>query len=135
VHRTYRWLDAPPRLFGFTFAQWVMLLTAVAAGYGCVKLLHVPGQVAVSVGVFVIGLPAALAYLSDGDQLGLGRLVRDAVAWMCSTRLFNAGEDSSSRRLRCVRVEEPTDGVERQVEREMATDKLAELFSEGRWGV
>jgi hypothetical protein len=135
VHRTYRWLDAPPRLFGFTFGQWVMLIMAVAAGYGCVKLLHVPGQVAVSTGVFVIGLPAALAYLSDGDQLGLGRLVRDAVAWMCSTRLLEAGEQSSSQRLRCVRVEELVDGLEGQVEREAATDKLAEIFSEGRWGV
>jgi hypothetical protein len=135
VHRTYRWLDAPPRLFGFTFAQWVMLVMAVAAGYGCVKLLHVPGQIAVSVGVFVIGLPAALAYLSDGDQLGLGRLGRDAVAWMFSARMFDAGEDSSSRRLRCVRVEAPVDGLEGQVERETAMDKLAELFSGGRWGV
>ena len=135
MHRTYRWLDAPPRLFGFTFAQWVMLLAAVATGYGCVKLLHVPGQVAVSTGVFVIGLPAALAYLSDGDQLGLGRLVRDAVAWMCSVRLFDAGEDCASQRLRCVRVEQPADGQEHQTERETATDKPAELFSGGRWGV
>jgi hypothetical protein len=103
-------------LFGFTFGQWVILVTAVAAGYGGVKLLHIPGQVAVSTGVFVIGLPAALVHLSDGGQLGLGRLVRDAVAWMCSTRLLEAGEQSSSQRLRCVRVEEPVDGLERQVD-------------------
>jgi hypothetical protein len=134
VHRTYRWLDAPPRLFGFTFAQWVVLILAVAAGYGCVKLLHVPAKVAVSAGVFAIGLPAALAYLSEGDGLGLGRLIRDAVLWTCSVRMLEAGSAASSRRVRCVRIERSVDGDVRGVEREPATGMLDELFSEGRWG-
>jgi hypothetical protein len=53
----------------------------------CVKLLHVPPKVAVSAGVFVIGLPATLAYLSEGDGLGLGRLIRDAAKWTCSAHM------------------------------------------------
>ena len=134
MHRTYRWLDAPPRLLGLTFGQWVMLIVALAAGYGCVKLLHVPPKIAVSAGVFVIGLPATLAYLSEGDGLGLGRLIRDAVVWTLSTRMLEAGGGSSSRRVRGIRVEEAVDGQERQVEREPAADMLAEVFREGRWG-
>jgi PrgI family protein len=88
VHRTYRWLDAPPRLFGFTIRQWIVLLAAVAIGYGCVKALHVPAKVALSVGVFAIGLPAALAYLSDGEGFAVGRLLRDAVVWAFTRRVF-----------------------------------------------
>ncbi|HXQ00021.1 MAG TPA: hypothetical protein VN845_08145 [Solirubrobacteraceae bacterium] len=134
MHRTYRWLDAPPRLLGFTFSQWAMLILAVGAGYGCVKLLHVPAKIAISTGVFLIGLPAMLAYLSEGDGLGLGRLIADAVVWMCSVRVFDAAVDSSLPRVRGVRVEPRMDGDVSVVEHEPATEMLEELFREGRWG-
>ena len=81
MHRTYRWLDAPPRLLGFSFRQWVLLVLAVGGGYGVARVLHLPFKVAASVGVFAIGLPAALAYLSEGDGLPVGRLVLDGLLW------------------------------------------------------
>jgi hypothetical protein len=82
VHRTYRWLDSPPRLLGFSFVQWVVLVFAVAGGYGVARVLHLPFKVAASAGVFAIGLPAALAYLSEGDGMPVGRVVLDGVRWL-----------------------------------------------------
>ncbi|MHB1833478.1 MAG: PrgI family protein, partial [Solirubrobacteraceae bacterium] len=90
MHRTYRFLDAPPRLFGFTFWQWVALVAAVGGGYGAVKLLGVPGKPAVVAGVFVIGLPASLAYLGEGEGLGASGVLADAVRW-CWMRLARGG--------------------------------------------
>ena len=95
MHRTYRWLDAPPRLFGFTFRQWIVLIASVTAGYGLVKTLHVPAKIAVSTGVFLLGLPAALAYLSEGDGLQVGRLARDALGWVWA-RIARRGEDPAA---------------------------------------
>ena len=91
MHRTYRWLDAPPRLFGFSFRQWVLLVLAVGGGYGVARGLHLPFKVAVSVGAFAIGLPAALAYLSEGDGLPVGRLVLDGVLWCWARGLLWCG--------------------------------------------
>lgn len=89
MHRTYRWLDAPPRLFGFTVWQWVVLIVTIAIGYGLTRLFGLPVKVAVSVGVFVIGLPAMLVYLSDGEGASLGALLRDALGW-CWSRIAGA---------------------------------------------
>lgn len=81
MHRTYRWLDAPPRLLGFSFAQWLTLVLALGGGYAATRLLHVPFKLAASLGVFAIGLPAALAYLSEGDGMPVARIMLDALAW------------------------------------------------------
>lgn len=82
MHRTYRWLDSPPRLLGFSFQQWLALVIAIAGGYGLARLLHLPFKLAASVGVFAIGLPAALAYLSEGDGMPVGRVVLDGMMWL-----------------------------------------------------
>lgn len=82
MHHTYRWLDAPPRLFGLALTHWLGLIAALCAGYGAVRLLGIPVKVALSAGVFLVGLPAMLAYLSDGEGPQLGRLARDALVWL-----------------------------------------------------
>lgn len=103
MHRTYRWLDAPPRLLGFSFRQWLVLVLSIASGYGLAKALHLPFKVAVSLGVFAIGLPAALAYLSDGDGLPVGRMVLDGISWtwarflLWARGLFQGERDLRSR--------------------------------------
>jgi hypothetical protein len=134
VHRTYRWLDAPPRLFGLSFRQWLVLVLAVGAGYGLVKVLHVPAKVAVSSGVFVIGLPAALAYLSEGDGLPAGRLLGDAIVWLGTRGVLQPGACVSSRRLPLVYVSAYEDGSA-PVEDAPTDDSLLEqLLGDGRWG-
>jgi hypothetical protein len=75
---------------------------SIASGYGLAKALHLPFKVAVSLGVFAIGLPAALAYLSDGDGLPVGRMVLDGLLWswarflFWARGLFRAPDDSRS---------------------------------------
>ncbi len=102
MHRTYRWLDAPPRLLGFSFRQWLILVLCIAGGYGLAKALHLPFKIAISLGVFAIGLPAALAYLSDGDGLPVGRMVLDGLSWtwarllLWARQLFREQDDSRS---------------------------------------
>ncbi len=130
MHRTYRWLDAPPKLFGFTFSQWVLLILAVAAGYGCVRLLHVPLKVAVSAGVFVIGLPAALVYLSEGGRLNLGVLLLDAVRWQLTARLLGVGVAQDSRGLPTMSVQLPPGGAEPREDQERPQGTLDWLVGE-----
>ncbi len=134
MNRTYRWLDAPPKLFGFTFGQWVMLILAIAAGYGCVRVLHVPLKVAVSAGVFVIGLPAALVYLSEGGRLHLGTLLLDAVRWAFAPRALGVGAGQDPRGLPSVRVQPSGDGVELAGSEEQAGEALGWLVGEDGWG-
>lgn len=83
MHRTYRWLDAPPRLFGLTFWQWLVFLAATMVGYGLVRLLAVPTKVALVAGVFLLGVPLALALLSEGDGLQAAGVLRDLARWVC----------------------------------------------------
>lgn len=133
MHRTYRWLDAPPRLFGLSFRQWLLLVLAIGAGYGLVRALHVPGKVAVSAGLFVIGLPATLAYLSEGDSLPFGRVLVDAIAWVATRRLFGPGASLPSHRLPVVRVREH-DGEDTHREAVLPAEGLLEqLVGDGRW--
>lgn len=103
MHRTYRWLDAPPRLFGFTVWQWSVLIVTVAIGYGVTRLLGLPVKVAVSAGVFVIGLPAMLVYLSDGEGPPLGMLLRHALGW-CWSRIAGSTVTDASTLLGLVAV-------------------------------
>ncbi len=133
MHRTYRWLDAPPRLFGLSFRQWLLLVLAVGAGYGLVRALDIPGKVAVSAGVFAIGLPATLAYLSEGDSLPFGRVLVDAVVWLGACRVFTPGACMPSRRLPVVRVREHGH-PDTPARTNDASDRLLEqLLEDGRW--
>jgi hypothetical protein len=135
VHRTYRWLDEPPKLLGFTFTQWLALLAASAAGYGLVELAHVPLKVAVSAGVFVIGLPATLTYLSEGGRLDLGRLLRDVGAWVLTPHRYLACAETYECRAASVLVlapEEHNEGA-RWVDAQ-PDDPLEDLLEDSRWG-
>lgn len=134
MHRTYRWLDAPPRLFGLSFRQWLSLVFAVGAGYGVVRLLHIPGKVAVSGGVFAIGLPATLAYLSEGDSLPFGRVLVDAIFWLATCRMFTPGACVSSRRLPVVLVGAQEHGDSPLEDAQPSGGLLERLIDDGRWG-
>lgn len=77
-----RWLDDPPKLFGFTGLQWVLL---VFGGGGLGALLHfggVPLTPSACLLVLVAGIPAMFVRLSDENAgINVTGLLRDAVAW------------------------------------------------------
>ena len=80
IHRTFRSLDEAPKLVGFTIKQWAALIAGARAVLGFVHVAHLPTKPAITLCVFVIGLPAALTYVSESGGLQLGVLLRDDVA-------------------------------------------------------
>jgi len=81
IHRTFRSLDDPPKLVGFTLRQWTMLLLAGGFMFGLVQVTHLPAKAAISICVFVIGVPAVLAYVSESGGPQLGLLLRELCRW------------------------------------------------------
>jgi hypothetical protein len=86
IHRTFRSLDEQPRLVGFTFGQWLRLLALGALAVGLVVALALPLKAAISLCAFLIGMPAALSYVSEPGGVQWGRLLCDALGWWLKTR-------------------------------------------------
>ena len=84
IHRTFRSLDESPKLVGFTLRQWAALIAGTSAVLGVVYAAHLPTKAAITLCVFVIGLPAALTYVSESGGLKLGALLRDMCRWRLS---------------------------------------------------
>lgn len=90
IHRTFRSLDDPAKLVGFTIGQWAMLIGATVGMFGFVHLAHLPGRAAITLFVFTIGLPAALTYVSESGGLQLGLLLRDMCRWRLRAKTLTA---------------------------------------------
>ena len=91
IHRTYRRLDEPPKLAGFSFMQWLGVIALGAAVFGVEKLLAIPTQPAISVFTFVVGGPAALIHFSESGRPSLLRLGRDVLGWIGRPRAYGPG--------------------------------------------
>ena len=91
IHPTYRRLDEPPKLAGFSFLQWVALLVLAAAVYGLERVLSLPTQPAISAFTLLVGGPAALMYFSESGRPSLMRLVREGARWLRSPRTYTPG--------------------------------------------
>jgi hypothetical protein len=65
IHRTFRSLDQAPKLVGFTVKQWAALIAGALSVLGLIHLAQLPTKPAITLCVFVIGLPAALTYVSE----------------------------------------------------------------------
>jgi hypothetical protein len=108
IHRTFRSLDQPPKLVGFTARQWATLIALTTTVLAVVFAAHVPVKAAITLCVFLIGLPAALMYVSESGGLQLGALLRDAVRWRSRAPVLPAASPAVMR-LRTVRVLGPDD--------------------------
>lgn len=95
THRTFRSLDEQPRLIGFTFWQWARLLALTATVVGLVIGLGLPAKAAISLCAFLIGLPAALIYVSEAGGVQWGRLLVDAVRWRSERQRIPAVSDAA----------------------------------------
>ena len=95
IHRTFRSLDQAPKLLGFTIKQWAVLIAGTLAVLGLVYLAHLPGKPAITLCVFVIGLPAALTYVSESGGLQLGLLLRDMWRWRWGAHILTAASQQA----------------------------------------
>jgi hypothetical protein len=97
IHRTYRSLDEAPKLVGFTIKQWALLIAGASAVLGVVHVAHLPSRPAITLCVFVIGLPAALTYVSESGGLQLGVLLREMWRWRWSAHTLPAASPRGRR--------------------------------------
>lgn len=104
IHRTYRRLDEPPQLAGFSFMQWLCVIALGGAVFGLEKLLAIPTQPAISLFTFLVGGPAALMHFSESGRPSLLRLGRDVLGWIGGPRVYRPGPG----RQRPLTIREPT---------------------------
>jgi hypothetical protein len=91
LHQTYRRLDEPAKLGPFSFMQWIQLISLGLAIYGLHTLLHFSSEVMLIGSGYVVGLPAALMYFSEGSRPSLMRLGKDAVRWTLTPKHYTPG--------------------------------------------
>lgn len=133
IHRTFRSLDEAPRLVAFTIKQWAVLIAGSLAVLGLIHVSHLPTKPAITLCVFVIGLPAALTYVSESGGLQLGVLLRECWRWRWSRHTLPAASPERPRArglLVLASAEEP--GSEVRGARD--DPSLGELLSKERWG-
>ena len=81
IHRTYRSLDAPVKLVGFTLRQWLGILAGAGLVIGLVVAAGLPAKAAISLCTLLIGVPVAMTYVSENGGLQLATMLRDCVRW------------------------------------------------------
>lgn len=98
THRTFRSLDEPPKLIGFSVRQWAALIAGALALLALVELAALPTKAAITLAVFTLGLPAALMYVSESGGLRIGALLRDALGWRLAPKRLLADTGQAERR-------------------------------------
>jgi hypothetical protein len=133
IHRTFRSLDEAPKLVGFTLRQWAVLIAGSSAVLGLVYLAQLPTKAAITLCVFTIGLPAALAYVSESGGLQLGVLLGDMWRWRFSAHALGAAspEHASARGLVVLALTDEPDGEDPAQGYDASLD---DLLSGERWG-
>jgi hypothetical protein len=91
LHQTYRRLDEPARIGPFSFGHWLQLIGLGLGIYGLQALLHFGTEVMLIGSGYVVGLPAALMYFSEGSRPSLMRLGKDAARWTVSPKHYTPG--------------------------------------------
>ena len=132
IHRTFRSLDEAPKLVGFTVKQWAVLIAGSALLLGVIHLAHVPTKPAITICVFVIGLPAAMTYVSESGGLQLSVLLRAMWHWRWSAHTLQASSPGEPCRARGVVIL-----TERQEPGEPSGESPSEPLDElpwERWG-
>ncbi|MHB8491522.1 MAG: hypothetical protein ACYDA6_04810 [Solirubrobacteraceae bacterium] len=133
IHRTFRSLDDPPKLLGFTMRQWVALMAGASVVLGLIFAAHLPTKPAITLCVFTLGLPAAVTYVSESGGLQLGVLLRDCWHWRMSihTLAVPSPQSAPARGLVVLapREERIADGA-----LAIPDPSLEDHLSEERWG-
>lgn len=132
IHRTFRSLDEAPRLVAFTIKQWAVLIAGGLAVLAFIHLSRLPTKPAITLCVFVIGLPAALTYVSESGGLQLGVLLRECWRWRWVRHLLPAASPERPR-ARGLLVLEWTEEPDLRALQAREDPALGGLLSEERW--
>ena len=133
IHRTFRSLDDAPKLVGFTVKQWATLILGAGLVLGVIHLAHVPTKPAISLCVFLIGLPAALTYVSESGGLQLSVLLRAMWRWRWSTHTLQVASPGDNRARGLVILGEDEEAPDARAGQGSPLDtEDAALW--GRWG-
>jgi hypothetical protein len=100
IHRTFRSLDQPPKLLGFTIGQWAALVLGAVVTGGFAYMLQLPAKAAITLLVLLLGVPATLLYVSESGGPAVGRLLADLLRWCVTLRRLGADGASAGRRER-----------------------------------
>src|SRR4051794_30958983 len=98
IHPTYRSLDAPVKLLGLSWRQWIALLIGGGTLVAVVHYAGVPSRPAISLCTILIGVPLALAYLAEETGFSVGRLIWDMSRWAFETRRLSSGANGRTMR-------------------------------------
>ncbi len=82
------------RFAGFSLKQWVALLAGGGGLIGLVSVLNVPTKPAITLCSFAIGVPAAIAYVSEGGRVSPTQLMRDLWRWRTRPSRLHGGAGS-----------------------------------------
>ena len=92
IHNTYRRLDESSLQLGpLTLLQWLVLLAIGGAVVGIQQLTGMPTQAALCLATVTMGGPGAAMILSEGGRPSYLRLMRDAIVWAFSPKVYAAG--------------------------------------------
>ena len=108
TNRTYRLLDAPLRIAGFTPWQWLGMLVGGGGVIAGIYVIGLPTKPAISLAVLLLGPPIALAYLSEDVGLDVGQLLKDALRWIGGPKQLAPGGSENARALLVAPSEQPT---------------------------
>jgi hypothetical protein len=90
IHRSFRSLDRSPKLVVFTARQWVGVIAGSCAVLGAAHLGHLSLKPTITLYVFLVGLPAALSYVSESGGVQIGRLLWNLCAWRVQPAVLQA---------------------------------------------
>lgn len=99
-HRTYRHVDTPVPYLGFTWRQWLLIVTCAGLALGVIDVLHPPTPIALWLGTVLLAGPAAVSYFTSGATVSFGRLLIDHALWMVSPKALPASTDVPGVRAR-----------------------------------
>lgn len=133
IHQTFRSLDEPPKLVGFTLRQWLALIVDAAAVFGLVQLTHLPTKPSITLFVFTVGLPAALMYVSESGGLRLDRLLLDFVGWRSRRNTLAAVSSASRKPCGLLVLGTPVSHSREGVDAQQLDNTLADLLADERW--
>lgn len=92
---TYRYLENQLRFGPLGLGQWVQALFGVGLLALFVWVVGMPIKPAISLGVFLIGIPTALAAASDEFDFSIWQRLRDAATWRSGARTYRPDAEPS----------------------------------------